>query len=258
MWLSLFNGAKNLYDAVTSAKTATQGVVNALENDPSNGGVGDTANINISGSHYSPLASVLGSIGSGLLGLFGINSTNARNEALMRESWQREDTAVQRRVADLKAAGLSPTLAAGSAAASSGPVTMSNPLASFSDFGRSILDAANLNKSLSIADAQIKSMTVQNAMREKTIDKMESEISRLNKEIKYLGWLRVSQIARNWSSVATDVSRETRSWTRPYPDYKPYSYAESYGSHYKIHHPFRGDIFDKGNRHVLYDIDYDF
>jgi len=53
--------------------------------------------------------------------------TNALNEKLMRESWQREDTAVQRRAADLKAAGQSPLLAAGAAAQSSGPVSMTAP-----------------------------------------------------------------------------------------------------------------------------------
>lgn len=84
-------------------------------------------------------------IGMGLLGLAGaginawsahdINTdnvalareTNALNEKLMRESWQRDDTAVQRRTADLKAAGMSPLLAAGGAAANSGPVNMHAP-----------------------------------------------------------------------------------------------------------------------------------
>lgn len=71
---------------------------------------------------------LLAGIGAGLQGLgalsTGIESVINRTQQrkLQKETWAREDNAVSRRVADLKAAGLSPTLAAGSAAASSAPI----------------------------------------------------------------------------------------------------------------------------------------
>lgn len=63
-----------------------------------------------------------GSILSAGASLLGSHWQMEFEKDMQNQTWAREDNAVQRRVADLKAAGLSPVLAAGSAASSSMPI----------------------------------------------------------------------------------------------------------------------------------------
>lgn len=63
-----------------------------------------------------------------------IERQNEYNERLMREAWARDDTAYQRMVRDLEAAGLSKWLATGNSPMSSSPISVDAPKYDFGGF----------------------------------------------------------------------------------------------------------------------------
>lgn len=75
-------------------------------------------------------------------------------KGVQQTTWDREDNATQRRVADLRAAGLSPTLAAGSAAQTSNPISTTTPQIS-ENIGSSMMAKKNM-----AADLMTKSQNI--------------------------------------------------------------------------------------------------
>lgn len=110
----------------------------------------------------SIIASLIGAgatIAGTLLSKKSTTKTNQQNYDLTQETWKREDNAVQRRVNDLEKAGLSKTLAAGSAADSSSAISMkssdySGIGSAGQQIGQGIIQAIQLKDQLATSAAQ--------------------------------------------------------------------------------------------------------
>lgn len=134
---------------------------------------------------------VVGGFLSGISDVFNAASSVwsvKKQESLQREAWAREDNSIQRRVADLKAAGLSPVLAAGQGAQSSGPINVGQP--SFQATGVSkAMELMKMKQDIATTEAQklalmstVNKNNMDTLVAGKEVEKKGLEIQRQNLE----------------------------------------------------------------------------
>lgn len=85
-------------------------------------------------------------------------------KSMQQEAWRREDTATARRIQDLKKSGLSPTLAAGSAATTSSPVSTAPAQLDLSNSANIAMQAVQMDKNFESIDKQMEVADSQKAL----------------------------------------------------------------------------------------------
>lgn len=99
-------------------------------------------------------------------------------KAAQKETWRREDNAVQRRARDLQAAGINPLLAAGGAAAASSPIQVGVPQVSF-DNAQAMASLSRTGHDIARTDAD-KALALQSI---KNAQETESQLKELTKGV---------------------------------------------------------------------------
>lgn len=146
---------------------------------------------------FGGIASAVGGIASTILG-----NNSAKHEAERNRDWQEEmsNTSVQRRIADLKAAGLNPLLAVSSA--SSGASTPSGSQADIKHFDpATITTMMNGLANAKLTQAQAKAQEQENSIFDTKADKM-----RLENELLKRGIMN-AEVERELKMAQTDSER---------------------------------------------------
>ena len=125
----------------------------------------------------------IGSFGVGLLNYAEQRKMNKWQKRAYKESLVREDTAVQRRAADLRAAGLSPVLAAGQGASTMPPISLNPPKM---DVNPSELAAAAMTMmQQEVEISKTKEQEKLNAAQKKLVDAQRLEVDAKRRETEW-------------------------------------------------------------------------
>lgn len=123
-----------------------------------------------------------GSLVSGLMGSSASAKALSWNKKAQKITWQREDNAVQRRAADLKAAGMSPLLAAGASAQTSPAAhigaqempdvggAINNVIQTKMAMAKQKADISQTEQQTKLLQGQLDTVTKQNQLLQQTID----------------------------------------------------------------------------------------
>lgn len=135
--------------------------------------------------------------------------TNEQNLDLQEKTWEREDNAVQRRVSDLEAAGLSKTLAAGSAASSSSPIQLKS-----ADIGSGISGASSALAGTILQAVQLKNELATSAMERV---RLAAEANKANAEADFTRMSRTDYTRAQTDLLVLEKYKEEAIRAKDYP-----------------------------------------